>query len=212
MIKNLEIAYTLSPREPSTINNSLQSLRQIGFKNKVKIFAEPWEYEFDDENVEMVWNDHRFGCFKNFDQVLRNCKEDYLLYTQCDYVHLLWMKQEVARIINSGDDFGYYNFILHWMSLWSINNDGWNEFTRGSELCGACYLIKKSNIQKIIESDYYKHHKLTNEMNLDACIWESCKRLRLPWFIPSSSYVIHTGKSTINHNDILLGKHIKKKF
>ena len=212
MIKNLEINYTLAPREPSTINRSLQSLRQVWFKNKVKIYAEPGEYEFYDENVEMVWNEYKYWCFKNFDQVIRKAEADYIFYCQDDYVLLPWIKQEIERIINSGEDFGYYNFILHRINKCDVKVEGWNLYTRGYELCGSAFLFKKENIKKIIESDFYKHHKLTNPMNLDACIGESCKRLWLNGYIPSNSFIIHEGKSTIGHNDLLLWMHIKKDF
>lgn len=213
-MKNLEVNYTLAPRNPSTMEQSLKTLRETGFDGNVTVFAEPWSYFKKDifDNVRIIFNERKLGCFKNFDRVLEWSNAEYLLYLQDDFILRDGIMEEIDRIIESKEDFGYYNFFLSRLNLDSVKKLGWNEFTRGYELCGACFLFKKSSIKKIINHPFYINHKNTKDKNLDACIWETCKQLWLPWYIPSESYAIHIWESTIWHKDIAINKIIKKEF
>jgi hypothetical protein len=55
-LNRVEVAITLAPRTPPTINKCLKSIREIGIENVIKIFCEPSEYRIRDRNIRIIKN------------------------------------------------------------------------------------------------------------------------------------------------------------
>jgi hypothetical protein len=85
----LEIGITAAPRKENYLNESLQSLRRAGFKQKVHLFQEPGGYhKLTDKNLIIHENPKVLGCFKNFrtslNYLLKNSEADWFLMLQDD--------------------------------------------------------------------------------------------------------------------------------
>lgn len=196
---------TYNPRNPETINQSIESFRQAGILDPIYVFAEPNTHEFKDNNLFIIQNTEKRGCFLNFDYMLKYFQElkEPLFTFQSDYIARQGIKEELERIEKSNEDYAYYNFILDWRSANYIKKQGWNDVKNGWYQIWACFLFK--DIQRIINHPFYQKH-LTEyvpkkNQQIDACIWEVGKQLWLPCYLPSHSYIAHIWESTIGHND-----------
>ncbi len=203
-LNNLQIACTLCPRDNPTINKSIKSLRDVWFTNTIYIYAEPWEYNIEDQNIIITIHDQNKWCFRNFDYVMNQNKENkYLFIFQDDYIFRQWIKEEIEKIISEWKDFTFYNFILDWRSATYIFQDGWNDTNIWRWLIWACFLFKDPKI--ILNHEFYINH-LTRyvprrNQQIDACIWEIWRQIDIPCYLPSKSFVAHIWESTIGHSD-----------
>lgn len=204
---------TLVERKNPTINKSLNSLRASWITDKVYIYAEPWTYNIDDSNYELLMNETKKGCFINFDySIKQSIDSDYIFTFQDDYIFRQWIKEEIERIIESKEDFLYYNFILDYRVADKIFKEWWNNTGWGWSNIWACFLFK--DIKKIINHSFYKNHLSDyapkRNQQIDSCIGQVWKELWSPCYIPSYSYVAHIWESTIWHKDDKLWVFFKK--
>lgn len=67
------IGVTVAPRQPITINQTIKSLRDIGYKDPIHIFAEPGiqRPDIDDECIYFHANETQLGCFGNYNNMCR---------------------------------------------------------------------------------------------------------------------------------------------
>lgn len=201
---------TYSPRKIETIDKSIQSLRDCGINDTIYIFAEPSDYQFKDTNIEIIKNQTKLWCFRNFDNMLRNIDSEYILSFQDDYIFRKGFKEELESI-DLNQEFSYYNFILDYRVANYITKEGWNDVRNGWNNIWACYLLKP---KQILESKFYNNH-LTNyvprrNQQIDSCIWEVWKELNKPCYLPSYSWIAHIWESLIWHTDEKLWEFFKK--
>lgn len=203
---------TLVERQKPTINKSLKSLRDVWITDTVYIYAEPWNYNIEDNNYKLILNKTKKGCFINFDHSLKQSINGFVFSFQDDYTFRQWLKEELESIINSKQDFAYYNFILDYRVADKISKSGWNDVRNGWGNFWACFLFK--DIQRILNHPFYinhlKEYAPKRNQQIDSCIWQVGKELKLPCYLPSYSYVAHIWESTIWHRDDKLWVFFKK--
>jgi len=205
-IKDLTIVYTLAPRTPDTINESIKSLRANWIDNKIFISAEPWKYKIKDKNVDMIIHKKKKWCFLHYDWVLNQkkfLKTKYLFIIQDDYV----FSERINELVKFKDKwFWFYNFYLSEQLLNTIPRIWRNDIRFGWSTAWACFLFDTEMIPKIISSFFYQNHKneyvkKIKNQQVDSCIWETCKLLNLKTYFPSISYCKHIWESVIWHSD-----------
>jgi len=213
MVSRIKFVVTLIEREKPTINKSIQSLRDCWINETIYIYAEPWTYQIEDNNIKLEINEVKRWCFMNFDYSIKQNKDkEYVIYFQDDYIFRQWFKEELEKIISEWKDFAYYNFILDYRVADVISRQGWNDIRNGWSNIWACYLF--NNIERIINHPFYANHLKTyipkRNQQIDACIWQIGKELWLPCYLPSYSYIAHIWESTIGHSDNKLWVFFKK--
>jgi hypothetical protein len=96
------IGMTLAPRENETVNKSIKSMRDAGVQNLIYLYCEPGEYDISDKNVEVKMNNEQLGCFKNFDNMVKDLLSmgsKYIFVTQDDYLYEPRMWEEAEDIV-----------------------------------------------------------------------------------------------------------------
>jgi len=208
------IAITTAPREIPTLNATIKALRGAGYEDTIYIFAEPGSMNIYAENVKIYIHKERKGAFNNYDFVLNwflTQEEDEIIIMQDD---LIVCKNFLELLENRTKNYGYYN-LLTVAENPDVNeivtNPGWNRCWIGRWAWGACYLMQKQVIKRILQNDYYINHKEgrsdgnKGEM-IDGCISQSLKLMDLPMFYHNPSLTQHIGvSSTLNHEGILTG-------
>lgn len=213
------IAITTAPREIPTINACIKALRRAGYKDTIYIFAEPGDLNISAENVEIHIHTEKKGAFNNYDYVLNwflGKEDDELLIMQDD---LIVCCDFLEKIKQAPAHFGYLNLLTvaeHPEVTKIVPKHGWNRCYIGRWAWGACYLMKKEVIEKILKNDYYINHKSgksdgnKGEM-IDGCISQCLKLMDLPMYYHNPSITQHIGvSSTLNHEGILTGYKWKK--
>ena len=208
------IAITTAPREIPTLNVCIKALRSAGYNEKIYIFAEPGAINIDADNVEICIHPEKKGAFNNYDFVLNwflTQEDEELLIMQDDLI----VSKNFMDIINvRGNAYGYYNLLTVTQNQEVINllkKKGWNKSNIGRWAWGACYLMRKEVIERIIKHDYYIKHKAgksdgnKGEM-IDGCISQCLLLMDLPMWYHNPSLTQHVGvSSTLNHKGILTG-------
>ena len=208
------IAITTAPREIPTLNATIKALRGAGYEDKIYIFAEPGMMNIYAENVEIYIHKERKGAFNNYDFVLNwflTQEDEELIIMQDD---LIVCKNFLELLENRTENYGYYNLLTvaeHPNIHELVPNPGWNRCWIGRWAWGACYMMQKEVIQRILQNDYYINHKEgksdgnKGEM-IDGCISQSLKLMDLPMYYHNPSLTQHIGvSSTLNHEGILTG-------
>jgi len=211
-MKKLLIGMTLAPRENPTVNKSLKSLRKAGVKDKIYIFAEPWEYNIEDKNVEVVMNKKKLWCFKNFNNAMEQLLKmdsEYIFFTQDDYEYFWDVSKELEDLIKDKSDFWYYNFT----SRPKLNNRIYKQWWQNLYYdlgWWVCWLLKSSVIKNIMNSYLYINHLYTYTKNkqIDLVIPHICSIAWLSTYYHNPSFTTHIWETTIGHLDRDLWKRL----
>lgn len=220
-MKNLFLAMTLAPRQQWEHNETIKKMREAWLNGKITIFAEPWEYEIEDENINLIIHKEKKGCFKNFDFTLKECLKtgaEYFLIMQDDCRLSPDVLKRIKKIITARwDKFGFISMNTTQIKSYietEIYKQGWNSNEWWWWFCPAVFLFSKWWAEQIIKHSFYINHleNYVKNKQIDWCIWETCKQLWLEMYNHNPSNSIQKGKtSTIGHNGALIQKTYWKK-
>lgn len=207
----LTISIITTPREPQTLNVSVNSLKKAGYNGRIRIFAEPGQYLLNLGSVDFHINSELQGAFKNFDYALKTMHMtslyDYVMIASDDIIY----HPDFLTLVNSVAEKKEKNKVYSFLTVRNMpnvkevcKNHGWNVCNNGFDtFWGGLFLFNKWQIEKITTHDFYGNHLKTHKQAIDACIAETCKQLGFTMYLhnPSPTYTI--GKiSTCNHLQI----------
>jgi len=202
---------TLAPRAKETYNIAINSLRAAGFSDRITIFMEPSYYNFEDNNLLLVKNKKKFGCFKNYNHglnyLLKHTKKSFIFIIQDDYIFDSNIFHKLDSIISLDiKNIGYFSPLLNIRMAEKLQvsvAEGWQESTIGWGSWGACYIMPVESVYKLLKHPFYTNHlyKYKKNEQIDACVSETFKKLGLKMLFYSPSLVDHVGdKSTLSHD------------
>lgn len=206
-----DIGIITAPRQLPTLNISVKSLRSTGVKNRLLICAEPGPLSIDDHNYIIQSNEERLGCFRNFHNCLTRLLEldnDYLLVLSDDIIYHSRLPYYLMEIIDNGYIDGYHALFTHAGQPHIISHPYWNEIEVGWGAWCGLYVMRKSVVREMIDTEFYQNHlnNYTKNEQIDACVSECMRLMKRKMFChnPSLSYTIGYS-STLNHNQITDG-------
>ena len=204
----IEVAIITAPRNSSTLNKSVRSLRYAGFNDVITIYAEPGQYE-PTVGTNLLKNKKKLGCFGNYHNALSNTvltDKPYVLILSDDFIYT---RLTYKKITNDAQKFGQFGYMALFTpkgmthppcnlrkKRWSAINMGWKTSFGGQ------YLIRTEVARKILEHDFYKQHleNYTQNQQIDHCIPEVCYQMELDQWYHNPSLCQHIGlESTIGH-------------
>ena len=210
----ISVWMTLAPREKEEVNQTIASFRKVWFKNKIHIYAEPWEYNIKYKNIELNIHKEKKGCFKNFDYTFKQLikkKTDYILILQDDFLIQKWAKKNIEKVISvQGEKFWFIS--LNTRHYWNyleeeLYKKWWNQNTLGWRFSPAFFLFSRWGARQIVKHPFYINHLENYKKNqqVDSCIWETCKQLWLEMYNHNPSLSIQRWEtSTLWHNPIFI--------
>lgn len=201
----VDIAVITCPRALPTLNTSLHSLRDAGFKGPIHVFAEPGQYLIDVPHIHMIIHGDKRGAFSNYDFALRwlleNKKNPLVCVLEDDYIYtdrLLPLIEDIS----TKKHFGYYNLFTNRLQPGVDKLEkGWNRIKLGWNSWGVGYVFERDTVPKIMAHEVYQKTLKERNKNIDAAVSEACLKLELPMFYhrPSACYSIGY-LSTLGHS------------
>lgn len=216
----LELCITTAPREIPTLKACISALRSAGWQERINVFSEPGKLEVEDSNMLIHVNKKKLGAFDNYDNVLNwflnRSNKEYVVIMQDDFI----VCKEVFNILKRIDyteDFGYYNLYTcaENPSNEFIKKPNWNVCKLGHYAWGACYMMSRKTVERLVKADYYTKHKQgisdgNKGQMIDGAVSESMLQLNLPMYYHNPSLTQHIGySSTLSHNGMLTGLNFK---
>lgn len=196
-----QLGIITAPRKDPTINRSIKSLRETGYNGVINIYAEPHELNIDDKGVIIKKNKETLGCFKNFDNALKDLiKEgsEYICVLSDDMVYHRMLLKKIRFEKNSYCAlYTPTGMMRHRLKKgWSTLNLGW------ANAWGGLYVMHRDTAIKIVEHEFYIDHLENYKANqqIDHCIPEVCYQLGINQYYHNPSLTDHVGfHSTIGH-------------
>lgn len=101
----LNIGITTAPRKETYIDKTIDSLRDVGVKDTIYVFAEPNSAIPKDKNTIFIQNQEKRGCFMNRDYAAHYLMEkgDYFLILQDDFVFASDFKQKLSKCLENDE-------------------------------------------------------------------------------------------------------------
>ena len=217
-MKPNEITWAIitAPRTEQTISRTLNSLRSVGVREVVHIFAEPDAHIPKDPLIKVHWPDKKYGCFKNWARALETITgtNTYVCILSDDFVFSARLLKYIDRIPDG--KWGAYS--LYTVENYNVYIDrdkfGWHELKRGWAEVGGNYIFRSDLAQKIIESEAYINHRDNYEPNqqIDSFVglWMINNHLSCWYHNPSGSEHIGQDVSTLGHEHFVRAMNFKK--
>lgn len=208
----IEIALITAPRKSRTIKRSVASLRRAGFTKEITVFSEPDQGSQPIPGTYWIFNDEKYGCFKNYTQALwhlvNNSESPFIGVFSDDFNWSKFSYRDVSKILFDLDGmFAAYTPLgmKPMMSDKGINiiNEGWGVTWGGN------YIFYKEDARAILEHPMYEDHYQNYEANqqIDHLIPKVCKDLGINQNFNNPSFCDHIGfESTIGHQHSLREK------
>lgn len=208
---------TLAPRPNPTINECLKAIRDAGFNEKIYIFAEPGDYQIEDENVEVRTNIVKLWCFKNYNNMVEQLLEldvEYIATRQDDFIIKPEAYDKFMDMIDHPCTFWYFSYHTRPRLSKYVTKNWWNNIMLWRQAWWMEYVFRKDVLQAIINHPFYQSHLLTYKKNqqIDACVSEVLKQMNLPNYYHNPSLSTHRWESTIWHIDNIMGDDMHIKF
>ena len=205
-MKTIAIGITTTPERQTELNRCIESLRKVGIKEKIFVFAEPWKYKIKDRNVKLILNKERLGCFKNFDNMLTSLLDmgtDFVWTGQDDFVYCPGTKDRLDEVMRFEWLVGYYSFITRPRMEKHIYKNWWNEVPLWRFAWGMNYVFQSDAAKLLVKHPFYQNHLKTYTKNqqVDSCVSFVFKHMGLPMYYHNPSFCLHDGESTIGHID-----------
>lgn len=212
----VKIAYTLSPRWVLYLDKSIRSLRLAWINNHIDVFAEPWKYCFDWNNIfghrddiTLHRNEKKLWCFKNYNHVVNEMIKDwydwYVMILQDDFIFEPDLSNKILDFVQnySSDDLWY-------LCLWTpfsypdINKYWWNESRLWWWSRLALYFMHARTMREMIQHPFYINHLENYKENkqVDACVSETLLQMWKKMFFHNPSLATHIWEtSSVWHDD-----------
>lgn len=216
------VGLTTSPRETSTIQETLSSLRASGW-DSLMIFAEPGSTLPPDVPADqVVWRTRQMGAWGNFylglsELYFSDPHADAYFMSQDDAVFPKGLKDYLEESLWPHPDTGVVS--LHTPSH-HAESDVVGFFSRdiGWDAWGAMGFVFSNNSARALLRDgrvlNHRQRGIGNGMhNVDSVVGDWCKRRRLRYFLHAPSLCQHTGEtSTLWKHASLAGQRVASDF
>lgn len=207
----IHIAMITTKRKMPTIAQSVQSLRDAGFDQPIKIFAEPSKLKWyipPLENVSVSYNPRKLGICKNstfsIDRMFYDEKVEYVFIAQDDFIYA----ENTAEIIDEAlpkmidPNFWYLCLYTDRRNSREITKQWWNNLNKWWHTLWALYIFSRESREKIKSYPFYRQHVFGGKESerWDCCVAETTKLLGLDAWYHNPSLAAHIWRtSTVGH-------------
>ena len=212
---DLAIAMTTAPRRRPTLSRALTSLREAGFREDVRVFAEPGTFaqlpRLNDKRTRVHENSFTRGCFGNWKRALKRLlsrtEARWLLVVQDDAIWSPGAADVLRGEMHARQEVptGFLSPYVTGKDVPEECADGWNECRAGWFFWGALALcMKRVAAEELLRHPRFVSHQGTQQV--DAVVAASMFDLGLPSFVHVPSLVDHVGEtSTLREDDFAAG-------
>lgn len=223
---DLIIGITVAPRTVPTINQCIQALRDIGYKDTIYIFAEPDKDNrcmkiTSDKNIKILSNPIKLWCFGNYNNMCRSLimvatrhQIPYIATLQDDFIMQPGSLEIIDDMINYPTDFGYANLHTRPRMEKYIYKNGRNNVNLGRWARGMAYMYSKQTLIDILAHPFYQSHlhTYTKNQQIDSCVSYVLQLLWKSQLYHNPSLSSHIGDSIIWHTDNIKWLILDQKF
>lgn len=209
----LKIWITLAPREESTIEQCVSSIRKQWYKEDIYVFCEPWAEVPKNMGLVEIQNKRQLWCMGNYHNALswmyekffgahiRIMQDDMVMCEDLqlieDFFSVKWDNAVLNTFHNSRKEYEHRTYYKKWFN---VCTDSWY-------LWWASFVMSTKVVLKLLKNHFYRNHLYTYEKNkqVDAAVGKSLEIEDISIRTHNPSIVKHIGShSTIWHNDLMV--------
>lgn len=202
----LTITLITGARPVPTIDDTISSLRSVGFNQKINISADPGAAIGQHDNIEIFHNKSQIGnCQQwklNMNRILNTSKEPWHMFVEDDILchqdamkHIIGLCSSIKKHIGFISAYTPKSYANHFP--WLRHHHGWAKINRGWETWGCqCIIMQRKSIELFSTAP-----KLDTEwFAIDAVLGDFFLHQGLDCYYAAPSLIEHVGLFNSSYN------------